>query len=212
MYYEVVTIREYSNKNKPYCQIRLLKTSKFNKPSEVALVDVSEAKETNKKLKALENNETEAKYEELVSKYNELLTKHNDLTEAYSTLEEENNKLVAEAKEDKQKLLNASNEDKSEEYISKLEAKAEEITELNNKLQDLTEAKAEEIAELNNKIYDINIKLNNEKDFSKALLVAMNDLNKRNFLDRLRNKEPESVKIITTLKLPENITEDTAEE
>jgi septal ring factor EnvC (AmiA/AmiB activator) len=88
---------------------------------------------------------------------------------------------------------------KLEEENDKLKEEIENTDDL-PKIIDLQEKHNLQITDLNEKLHDLNFRLNNEKDFSKALLVAMNDLNKRNFFDRLRNKEPESVKIVTELK------------
>lgn len=104
-------------------------------------------------------------------------------------------------------------ENTKQEELTKLQETIKKLEEENNNLKkeientddlpkiiDLQEKHNVQITDLNEKLHELNFRLNNEKDFSKALLVAMNDLNKRSFFDRLRNKEPESVKIVTELK------------
>ena len=130
-----------------------------------------------------------------------------------SEFENEDNIVVLRAdtfQEIKKQLENENNTHddivKLEETIKKLEEEKDNLKQkLENtdnlpKIINLQETHKEELHNLNEKVHELNFRLNNEKDFSKALLVAMNDLNKRSFFDRLRNKEPESVKMVTELK------------
>ena len=130
-------------------------------------------------IKELEKKIKELENNESLSKYNELESKHNDLIKAYNDLKEEHNNLKIESNQLKETII---------KNTPKIEDNYKEIQDLNNKLTNTYE------------------KLNNEKDFSKALLIALNDLNKRGLFSRLLNKEPKSFKLVTELKpLPENI-------
>ena len=125
--------------------------------------------------------------------YKEFESKAN--TEYIATLEE----TITDSEEDNKQLqqqlkqLKEEKEAKIIEANSKIEEANTNVIEAKDKIEKIQEDHKKEMAELNTK-------LNNEKDFSKALLVAMNDLNKRNFFSRLINKEPDSVKKVLELK------------
>lgn len=86
-----------------------------------------------------------------------------------------------------------------QQELIKLEDKNEEIIQLQKEHK-------EEIGFKDNEIAELNYKLNNEKDYSKALLVARSDLLNRNIFKRITNIEPESSKYVAELKkLPENV-------
>lgn len=115
--------------------------------------------------------------------------------EYIATLEETIDSLKGSIKELEHQLkqMKEEKEAKIVEANSKIEEANTNIIEAKDKIETLQQEHIKEVAELNSK-------LNNEKDFSKALLVAVNDLNKRNFFSRLINKEPDSVKKILELK------------
>lgn len=197
MYYEVVTIREY-NKNKPYCQIRLKKSSKFNKPSEVALIDVSEIKKIKTKLESIENNEAEVKYNKLKNDYDTLIKELEEIKEEKTNLETEasENKNIILELQNKILALTSNNNDSNNKDV--IEAKNIEIDNLNK-----------EIIKLKDKIITEKTNLANEKDFSKACLIAISDYRKLNLFttikNKLLNKEPSSVSLVNSLKNPEII-------
>ena len=193
MYYEEANVRKYTDsKGRPYYQIRLKKDSKLTdkelKVKPIALVDVAEIKEIAKSSNIKKFNELQAN---LNNTSEELAEVKQQLQEAKATVESltsENEKLKEEKLQLQEDLITEKN--KHKELI---EAANNNVVEAKDKVIKLQEEHIKEIAELNSK-------LNNEKDFSKALLVAVNDLNKRNFFSRLINKEPDSVKKILELK------------
>lgn len=125
--------------------------------------------------------------------YKEFTAKAN--VEHIATLEKTIDSLTATVKELKLQLKQMEEEKEAKiiEANSKIEEANVNVIEAKDKIEQLQREHIEEVAELN-------YKLNNEKDFSKALLVAMNDLNKRSFIARLINKEPDSVKKVLGLK------------
>lgn len=131
-------------------------------------------------IKELEKKIKELENNETSKQYKELETKHYDLIKAYDNLKKENTKLKIESDKLKETII---------KNTPKLENNYKEIQDLNNKIKDTYE------------------KLSNEKDFNKACLITINDLNNRNFFNRLINKKPESYNLIMKLKeIPEDIT------
>lgn len=128
----------------------------------------------NKDLKELESKANP----ELIDSYKDKIT---DLSEEILQLEKD----LQEVQQIKEELIS--------EKASIIEEANVEILKASEKIIAESEKHKEELAELN-------LKLNNEKDLTKALLIAMNDLNKRSFISRLINKEPDSVKKILELK------------
>lgn len=182
-YYEIAKVktyyRTYKNKKVPYNQLHLGKAedSKFNedpkKPDEVAVIKLLEFNELVEKAKPTELNELKAKLNELQEEKLQLEEELKEVKATNGTLASD----VNELKEEKIQL---------QEDLLKAEEKNEEIIQLQKE-------HIEEVAELN-------FKLNNEKDYSKALLVVINDLFKRNAYNRLRNTETESYKTVVKLK------------
>lgn len=177
MYYELVIIKEYYQKTSkgaktPYYQIRLKKDSHFNKPYEVALIDVSEIKEIEKKLNEFENNE-------YLNKYNDLKKDYDNLIKELNEIKEENKLLESEINENKNTILNLQDSLLTKDTNNK--DNKEIIESLNN-----------EISNLKDTLINEKTKLEDEKDLTKALLKAINDINNRNVLNRLINTMPHS--------------------
>lgn len=139
-----------------------------------------------KDLKELESNINP----ELIDSYKDKIT---DLTKENLQLKKD----LQELQQDKEKLIS--------ERSSIIEEANVEIKKASEKIIEEQEVHKKELSELNSK-------LNNEKDFSKALLIAMNDLNKRSFFSRLINKEPNSVKTVLELKPVEIDVKDISED
>lgn len=117
--------------------------------------------------------------------------------------------LIEQAKNNDVKELKAKVESVENEK-QLLQQELKQLKEDNEKLTSdiilLQQEHKEEVAELN-------FKLNNEKDYSKALLVVINDLFKRNAFNRLRNKETESyIRVVKLKQLPENEVETEAKD
>ena len=205
MYFEKAEVKEYFRKNSKgnkiaYYQIRLKKDSKFNGVKTIALVDISELE----KIVEVNDNdnfiELEAKYNNVIEENLLLKQELNHLKHTYENVLSEVNVLKEENINEKEKYSNLISETNS-----KIEEANDNIFEAKEKIEELQKEHKKELIELNSK-------LNNEKDFSKALLIAINDLNKRSFFNRLFNKEPSSVKKVLELKPKEFIVNDNSSE
>lgn len=194
MYFEEAIVktyyRTYNNKKVPYNQLNLGTDSKFNpdpeKPETVGVIRLHELKELIAKADGTSLTEMEAKLNELQKEKLQLNKEVEELTSTAKSLASDVNKL----KEEKVQL---------QEELLKNESNKELIIELQKEHKEELVVKDSEIAELN-------YKLNNEKDYSKALLVARSDLLNRNIFKRIANIEPESSKYVAELKkLPENV-------
>lgn len=199
MYYELAEVKKYVSVNKKdgteriKFQINLKKDSKFREPKEIALVDVADIEEIVKTLDVANVNELEAtvkQHEEETIELNKQLLQYKEqlqeLEDTAKSLASDVHKLTEEKIELQQELI-------------KLEDKNEEIIQLQKEHKEEIGFKDSEIAELN-------YKLNNEKDYSKSLLVARSDLLNRNIFKRIANIEPESSKYVAELKkLPEKV-------
>ena len=205
MYYELAKIRQYKdNKGQPYFQIRVKKGSKLTDEKEkvkpIALVNVSEIKEIAESSNINKLNELQANYKET----SEELVEVKQLQESKATVESLTSELK-KLKEEKVQLQEdlITEKDKHKELI---EAANNNVTEAKDKVITLQKEHKEELSVKESEIAELNYKLNNEKDYSKALLVANKDLLKRNIFKRIANIEPESSKYVTELKkLPENV-------
>ena len=174
--------RNYKNKKVAFNQLNLGTESKFNedpeKPDKVGVIYIEE-------LKDLLNKVNGTAFKELEDNYNKLHEEKLQLEQELQELKTTTEKLTSDVEKLKEEKFNL------QEELLKAEDKNEEIIQLQQKHK-------EEVAELN-------FKLNNEKDYSKALLVVINDLFKRNGYHRLKNSEPESYKRVVKLKqIPEN--------
>lgn len=206
MYYELAKIRQYKdNKGQPYFQIRVKKGSKLTDEKEkvkpIALVNVSEIKEIAESSNINKLNELQTNYKETSE---ELVEVKQQLQESKATVESLTSELK-KLKEEKVQLQEdlLTEKDKHKELI---EAANNNVTEAKDKVITLQKEHKEELSVKESEIAELNYKLNNEKDYSKALLVANKDLLKRNIFKRIVNIEPESSKYVTELKkLPENV-------
>lgn len=187
MYFEEAIVktyyRTYNNKKVPYNQLNLGTDSKFNpdpeKPETVGVIRLHELKELIAKADGTSLTEMEAKLNELQKEKLQLNKEVEELTSTAKSLASDVNKL----KEEKVQL---------QEELLKNESNKELIIELQKEHK-------EELAELN-------LKLNDEKDLVKELILVLHDVFKRNVYNRIRNTEPESYKRIAKLKeLPEDI-------
>lgn len=192
MNYEKANVKEYFRKNSkgektPYYQIHLGNKTKFNKSDEVAIIKEDE-------FKSILNNNNDEYLTELENKVTESEERNKHLTEGL----EKTYKAFEDLEKSYKDIISKNEEHISEiNELTKLNQEQEKrIEEVNSKIIALYEDKDSNVAE----IKELNYKLNQEKDFTKALLVAMNDLNKRSFFSRLFNKEPDSVKTILKLK------------
>ena len=192
MYYELAKIRQYKdNKGQPYFQIRVKKASKLTDEKEkvkpIALVNVDEIKEIAESSNINKLNELQANYK---GTSEELVEVKHDLHEAKTTIES----LTSELKKLKEEKVQLQEDllTEKEKYEKLIEAANNNVVEAKDKVITLQKQHKEELSVKDSEIAELNIKLNNEKDYSKALLVALTDVYKRNMLNRIRNKEPES--------------------
>lgn len=207
MYFEKAEVktyyRNYKNKKVPYNQIHLKKDSEFNKNPEetdvVAVINISDFEDLLEKSKTVNSNEYETKYNELLE---ENLQLEKELKAVKATVES----LTSEKLELQQDLLTEKNNYESlvERTNSKLDVANVNVIEAKDKIEQLQKEHKEEINVKDSEIAKLNYKLNNEKDLTKSLLVVRSDLLNRSLINRIRNKEPESSKIVAELKeLPE---------
>lgn len=192
LYFEEAIVRTYyrdKKKENPFNQINLKKDSKFNpnpeEPEKVGVVRLHELKNFINKLDGSELKELEAKYNELQEENLQLKEEVESLKKVAEDLASDVNKLTNEKTTLQENLLTA-------------EAKNEEIIELQKEHEEKIEKKASEIKRLN-------YELNNEKDYSKALLVVRSDFLKQGRFSRFFKVEPESSKAIGKIlkELPE---------
>lgn len=116
-----------------------------------------------------------------------------------------------------ERLLDNNNLEETEAKANEL---SEEVVELKQQLQQLKEEHSKltsehsrlqndyiiKVEELEAENKELTAKLIHETKLTKNLLVVRSDLLNRNIIDRLTNKEPESSKIVGTIKeLPEII-------
>ena len=193
MYFEEAEVKKYSSTNKATgkerinFQINLKKDSKFREPKTIGLIDITELENIESFLEANNVEEKEAELKQLKEENLQLKEELNKYKTAADGLAADVHKLKEEKLQLQEDLLNAEN--KSEEIIQ------------------LLKEHKEEIAEKDSDIAELNFKLNNEKDYSKALLVVRSDFLKQNALKRLFKVEPESSKIIGNMikELPEEV-------
>ena len=187
LYFEEAIVRTYyrdKEKKNPFNQINLKKDSKFNpnpeEPEEVGVVRLHELINFINKFDGTELKELEAKYNELQEENNQLKEEVDSLKKVAEDLASDVHKL----KEEKIQLQEENN--KLQKKLLKAEDKKEDIIQLQK--------------EHKKELEELNVKLNNEKDYSKALLIALLDSYKRNWLERIRNIEPESTTKVLTLR------------
>lgn len=187
LYFEEAIVRTYyrdKEKKNPFNQINLKKDSKFNpnpeEPEEVGVVRLQELINFINKFDGTELKELEAKYNELQEENNQLKEEVDSLKKVAEDLASDVHKL----KEEKIQLQEENN--KLQKKLLKAEDKKEDIIQLQK--------------EHKKELEELNVKLNNEKDYSKALLIALLDSYKRNWLERIRNIEPESTTKVLTLR------------
>ena len=129
-----------------------------------------------------------------------------DKLEAISDLE---STIKSLKEENKQNVKNHVEEVKNikHEYENKISNIEKEVSSTKEKISDLEHTIEEnqiELKEKNIKIEELNLKLNNEKDYSKALLICLNDFTSRSLINRIRNTIPISYKKVTEIKEKEN--------
>lgn len=218
MYYEEAIVREYErpykNKKVPYYQINIGRKTGFKKEEEVVIIRYEEFKELEAKLNPEYTEELEAKVNVISDEKGQLEEDLQEAKKEHELLTANVNKLTDEIARLQQELLTekAKYEKLIEETNSKIDVANANVIEAKDKIERLQMEHKEELGVKLAEIKELNIKLNNEKDISKALLVAINDLNKRNFIARLFNKEPSSVKQVLELKPKELLVKDISEE
>ena len=185
MYYEEAEVKRYYRKNSegekiPYFQINLKKSSKFNEAKPVALVDISEIEE-------IEKNSDNSRISEIEAELSELRNENHKLKEELAQSNEVNEKLTSENTSFKNEISEL------QKNLLKAESKNEEIIKLQRTHKQELENKNDEIQKLNSM-------LNHEKDLTKTLLVVRNDLLTRGLISRIRNREPESSKLVAEIK------------
>ena len=150
---------------------------------------------------------------------------YNQINLGYNSIFKKGEKVAILKLAELEELEASSNADVIAELEAKVQSLTEENLQLKEDLQQLEQEKENLVEDYNSRIDKYNkeikvasdkviaekdkhekeltevySKLTNEKDFSKVLLVAIGDLKARSFLARLRNSEPESVKMALELK------------
>ena len=204
MYTEVAEVKTYYRKNnqgkkKPYYQINISVESRFIEEPEVLLINPSELEELLHQKEELETTvaNLKASIEEkdtIIESYNTEATDVSNLKKKVKELETNIAKLETSSKDSKEKyesIIKEKNETiKSYKDNATSTAKLnEDISKLNSRITTLTDEKDE--------IYN---RFLNEKDVSKALLIALNDSYSRNLIGRITNEKTESYKTVTKLK------------
>ena len=194
MYFEKAIVktyyRNYKDKKVPYNQLHLGSDSKFNEnpeePDEVAVIKLLDFESLSNDNGLTKLNEMEAKYNELQEENLKLKQQIEELNSTAKSLASDVNELTKEKLQLQEDLLTAENKNKE---IIKLQKEHKT-----------------EIADKDSEIKELNYKLNNEKDYSKALLLVRSDFLKQNAFKRLFKVEPESSKAIGNMlkELPEN--------
>ena len=177
MYFEEATVKEYQRKgSKPNKQLNLGVNSRFKKKDKVIII-------SSDNLKTFKEN-LEPKVNELENNIESLTQENQRLENELQQLRLENERLSSERanliEETNKKLLEAKEE---------IEARDTELIQLQKEQKQELEAKANEIRELNSK-------LNHEKDISKTLLVGLYSYEERGLLDTWLNRTPSLVKDI----------------
>lgn len=177
MYFEEATVKEYRRKgSKPNKQLNLGVNSRFKKKDKVIVIG-------SENLKTFKQN-LEPKVHELEEDLSSCRNENRKLKEDLEKLKLENEKLSSERvnfiEETNKKLLEAKEE---------IEARDLELIQIQKEHKLELEAKANEIRELNNK-------LSNEKDTSKTLLVGLYAYEERGLLDKWLDRTPQLVKEI----------------
>ena len=209
MYYEIVDVREYTKKatGKPYYTIGIRKKSKFFGSTHVAILDTNEVLEIEEKLDSLEGTVSDGKYNELLKCYHDLEDKVKQLEETIEDMESTSNELQTQHEEE------ISNwEEKVETLEGKLVENKDEfqttkdnLLKKSNELSTIQQEHKEEVAILNNKLHELNEKLSNEKDYSRACILALNDSENvglvKTVWNKLTGKRLKSVEMVTNLEL-----------
>lgn len=184
-------VKEYYRKNRqggktPYRQILLKSSTVFNKDDEIAVISCNDLNE----LLELYNNNNNSILEDEV---NRLEKEKQVLKKQYDELEKNSEKKIKKLNME----LDILSDDKKT-LTDTIAGYKKTISGLNKEIKDLHQQQRQELKELNTK-------LNNEKDFNKALLIAINDLNHRNIIERLTNKKPATLQQVLQLKAGNDI-------
>ena len=177
MYFEEATVKEYPRKDgKPKKQINLPVNSELKHKEKVTII-------SSKNLKTFKEN-LEPRINELENNIESLTQENQRLQEELQQARLENERLSSERVEfietTNKKLLEAKEE---------IEARDLELIQLQKEHKQELEAKANEIRELN-------LNLNHEKEVSKTLLVGLYAYEERGLLDKWLNRTPSLVKEI----------------
>ena len=200
---------------KPYYQIRLKKDSKFNEAKPIGLVNLSEIKELINSSDVAKYNELEANFNETSVEVNELKQQIQELKASNGTLSSEVEILKSEKVklEDDLKIEKEKYNGLLEDTNSKIDVANANVIEAKDKVFNVQKEKEAIIEAKDNEIKELNSKLNDEKDFSKKLLAVINSkdndivyLAERGLTKRIINKLPERIEnIVRKAKQSEEI-------
>ena len=177
MYFEEAVVKEYPRKDgKPNKQLNLGVNSKYKKKDKVIILS-SENIQTFKEKLEPKTKELEATVKRLENENQKLKLDLEKLKEEKTNFESEKNELITTTNayllEAKDTIL------KKEEEISRIKTKH-----------------AKEIKEKDSEIKELNINLNNEKDTSKTLLLAIYSYEERGYINGFLNRTPQLAKQI----------------
>lgn len=177
MYYEEAVVKEYSRKDgRNNKQINLGVNSNYKKSDKVLII-------SSDKIETFKQN---------------LEPKTKELEKELSVLQEENQKLkvdLEELKVEKEKIETLKNDIKETANKNVMDAK-DKILEIQNQHADELKQKDLEIKKLNQLLQEENVKLVNEKDTSKTLLLALYSYEERGIINGFFNRTPPLVKQI----------------
>ena len=177
MYFEEAVVKEYPRKDgKPNKQLNLGVNSKFKKKDKVMVI-------SSDKIETFKQN-LEPKTKELENKLSVCRNENQKLKDELDKLKNEKAKLESENKE----IIKVANE-------NVIGAK-DKLLEKENEIKQLQRQHAKDIKEKDAEIKELNQLLNNEKDTSKTLLLAVYSYEERGIINSWFNRTPQLAKQI----------------
>lgn len=224
MYFERAEVKEYKRKNssKNYKQIHLGVNSEFKKNDEIIIITSDEFEDVSSKLEIIDglsdtNDKLKLAIQEQKKEYESKI--NNMIIDKEGALKDKVDEMEQLLTEHETELANKDNEIEDIEAFHEraLENKDNEIEKLNAKIDKLTSDHEKALGNINKELKELKVKLdesikeikllnkklNIEKDYSKALLIARSDLLNRNIIQRIQNKEPETSKLISNFQYEE---------
>ena len=170
MYYEEAVVKEYARKDgRNTKQINLGVNSSYKKKDKVIII-------SSDKIETFKHN---------------LQPKTQELEKTVATLQEENQKLkddLKKMKAEKEEIISLKDDIKETANKNVMDSK--------DKLFEMERQHAQELKEKNTELKELNVKLNNEKDTSKTLLLGLYSYEERGIVNSFFNRTPKLAKQI----------------